>query len=168
MAHIDKSYYSNLYDTIEISTNSGASYTWYSTWMNSNPLYYPGVYVGNEQLSNVRVRKKYQFHTGIALVYKPNLNHSGWYYWWYQSVPHYWTFLNDSLWTLVEVYLPNNIEAIYNCSFLGCDSIETVYYDGTLAEWNRVNKGSYNGNLASAKVVCSINEDGSENIAYPI
>ena len=66
--------------------------------------------------------------------------------------------------TLTSVIIPDGITTIGFCAFESCTSLETVYYGGTQAEWDAIEKGGGNKCLTDAEIICT---DGIINEREP-
>ena len=53
------------------------------------------------------------------------------------------------------IRIPANIKLIDHAAFYECSSLETVYYGGTIDQWENVVIGSYNKYLRRATIVCT-------------
>lgn len=57
---------------------------------------------------------------------------------------------------LTSVTIGNGVASIGSYAFVGCDSLTSVTFDGTKAEWNAVYKGlQWKHNCPFTEVVCS-------------
>ncbi len=70
----------------------------------------------------------------------------------------------DRCTTLTSVIIPDGITTIGFCAFESCTSLETVYYGGTQAEWDAIEKGGGNKCLTDAEIICT---DGIINEREP-
>ena len=65
-----------------------------------------------------------------------------------------WTF--DGCTSLTSVTIGDGVTSIAYGAFRDCTSLTSVTFDGTMAEWNAVDKGSYwKHNCPFTAVVCS-------------
>ena len=63
---------------------------------------------------------------------------------------------------LTSITIPDSMTSIGNYAFSGCSSLTSVTFEGTMAEWNAIEKGHYlNSNSALVEVVCS---DGTVSV----
>lgn len=51
---------------------------------------------------------------------------------------------------ITSITIPNSITSIGNSAFSGCSGLAEVYYSGTKADWNKINKGTNNDALTNA------------------
>lgn len=56
---------------------------------------------------------------------------------------------------LVEITLPASLTNIGEYAFSGCDTLETVNYKGTQAQWAQIKIDDYNDKLTGAKIICT-------------
>lgn len=57
--------------------------------------------------------------------------------------------------SLTSVTIPNSVTCIYYQAFYGCSSLARIIYDGTIAQWNAIEKGNYwNENTGNYTVHC--------------
>lgn len=56
---------------------------------------------------------------------------------------------------LVSIAIPESITSIGDSAFEYCDSLATVYYNGTVAMWNKISIGSNNTPLSLAEIICT-------------
>lgn len=64
---------------------------------------------------------------------------------------------------LKEIDLPSSVQSIYFRAFAGCSNLETFRYEGTVAEWSKVEKqGAWKTGAPFMNVICS---DGTGHIA---
>lgn len=73
--------------------------------------------------------------------------------------------------SLKIISIPNSINRIDNQAFYGCDSIDTVYFGGYKAKWNRLTRYGQNDSLTKANVICKELKDNcngtcNENISW--
>lgn len=66
--------------------------------------------------------------------------------------------------SLKSVSIPCSVTTIDSSSFDDCTSLETVYYGGTIAEWEAIEIGDFNGYLTNAEIICT---DGIINEREP-
>ena len=75
---------------------------------------------------------------------------------------------------LNTISVPSTLRSIDYCVFEYCDSISSITYNGTVANFNKIEVGKYNGTFTTASVNGSsqtkslkgdVNGDGSFNIA---
>lgn len=64
-----------------------------------------------------------------------------------------------------EITIPKTVKFIGNAAFCGCHNLSKVYFTGTVAEWNAIEKGDYKwtasgGDIPASKVICT---DGEAN-----
>lgn len=63
---------------------------------------------------------------------------------------------------LIGVVFPNSITRIGDCSFYACTSLVNIAFNGTMAEWNAIEKVSFinewNEGVPATKVVCTDGE----------
>ena len=59
---------------------------------------------------------------------------------------------------LKEISLPNTISSIGSYAFYGCSSLETIYFDGSESEFNKIYVGDGNSNFKNAKKVFSVKD----------
>ena len=72
-----------------------------------------------------------------------------------------WSAFRDCT-SLTSVTIPDSVTSIGSDAFSGCTSLESVRFEGTVAEWNSVDKGSlWKHNCPFTEVVCS---DGSVTV----
>ena len=57
--------------------------------------------------------------------------------------------------SITEVFLSPSFKIIGDYCVDGCDKLNTVYYDGTIAQWNNISIGKNNENLKLSTIVCS-------------
>jgi hypothetical protein len=60
--------------------------------------------------------------------------------------------------SMKEITLPKTLQYLGDAVFDGCDLLSTVYFTGTIAEWNAVEKGNYrwtNGGPAATTIICT-------------
>ena len=58
--------------------------------------------------------------------------------------------------SLTSVTIPNSVTCIYYQAFYGCSSLARIIYDGTIAQWNAIEKGNYwNENTGNYTVHCT-------------
>lgn len=83
-------------------------------------------------------------------------------------VPDSVTTLGDtafsSCYSLTNVTLSNSVTTIGDYAFYDCTFLETVYYGGTQAEWDAIEKGGGNKCLTDAEIICT---DGIINEREP-
>ena len=66
-----------------------------------------------------------------------------------------WSAFRDCT-SLTSVTIPDSVTSIGSDAFSGCTSLESVRFEGTVAEWNSVDKGSlWKHNCPFTEVVCS-------------
>lgn len=64
---------------------------------------------------------------------------------------------------LTEIIIPDSVTSIGDTVFFGCSNLETVYYNGTEEEWNRIKEGSaVNAERKNFGYVTILNEDGKQ------
>ena len=57
---------------------------------------------------------------------------------------------------ITKVYLTRNITKIGVSAFWNCENLTEIHYDGTVAEWEAIDKGeTWNAGLKTHKVICS-------------
>jgi hypothetical protein len=57
---------------------------------------------------------------------------------------------------LTNVTIPVNVTYIVDASFLNCTNLTDIAFEGTMAQWNAITKGSnWNKNVPATEVVCS-------------
>lgn len=57
---------------------------------------------------------------------------------------------------MTEIYLPNSVTGIWPKAFGRCTSLTSITFNGTMEEWNSVNKGSkWNANVPATYVQCT-------------
>ena len=91
------------------------------------------------------------FAPGITGVYK---------------VPENVNYINDEAFggsRLSGVVLPANLFSIENNAFMGCDSLNKVYYSGTREQWSNIEVGYGNDDLLHAEIICGENIEGLFN-----
>lgn len=71
------------------------------------------------------------------------------------------TFQNKSL--IRSISIPKSVTSIGDSAFRNCIGLETVYYSGTIEEWNEISIAIDNDCLISATIICS---NGTINGAY--
>ncbi len=54
--------------------------------------------------------------------------------------------------SMTSITIPNSVTSIESWAFYNCDSLTNIYYDGTMAQWNAIDKGkewdySYNNSM---------------------
>ena len=53
---------------------------------------------------------------------------------------------------LASIEIPNSVTSIFNRAFYGCSSLENIYYNGTLADWCKINfEDEYSNPMYAAK-----------------
>ena len=58
--------------------------------------------------------------------------------------------------SLVKVYLPKSLPRIGATMFRNCGALTDIFYEGTVAEWNALGKGSdWDGNTPAYTIHCS-------------
>ncbi len=58
--------------------------------------------------------------------------------------------------SLTSVTIPDSVTCIYYQAFYGCSSLERIIFDGTIAQWNAIEKGNYwNENTGNYTVHCT-------------
>lgn len=58
--------------------------------------------------------------------------------------------------SLTSVTIPDSVTCIYYQAFYGCGSLERIIFDGTIAQWNAIEKGNYwNENTGNYTVHCT-------------
>ena len=58
--------------------------------------------------------------------------------------------------SLTSVTIPDSVTCIYYQAFYGCSSLERIMFDGTIAQWNAIEKGNYwNENTGNYTVHCT-------------
>ena len=56
---------------------------------------------------------------------------------------------------LTSVAIGKRVTSIGACAFVGCKSLTSVTFEGTIAEWNAIEKGSFwNEYMPATEVVC--------------
>lgn len=61
--------------------------------------------------------------------------------------------------SLTSVTIPDSVVSIGNEVFYGCTSLTSITFEGTIAQWNAIEKGyKWNYNVPATKVVCSDGE----------
>lgn len=91
------------------------------------------------------------FAPGITGVYK---------------VPENVNYINDEAFRgsrLSGVVLPANLFSIENNAFMGCDSLNKVYYSGTREQWSNIEVGYGNDDLLHVEIICGENIEGLFN-----
>ncbi len=64
--------------------------------------------------------------------------------------------------SLMSIEIPDGVTSIGEMAFDGCSSLTSITFEGTVAEWNAIEKGIYwNYNVPATKVVC---KDGEVSI----
>ena len=81
-------------------------------------------------------------------------------------IPYGITFIGDDCFencvSLTKVTLPKSIERIYNTAFTGCTSLTSIKFNGTMEDWNNLDKDTnWNKDVPATQVRCS---DGIVNI----
>ena len=57
---------------------------------------------------------------------------------------------------LTKIVIGNSVTCIYYQAFYGCGSLERIIFDGTIAQWNAIEKGNYwNENTGNYTVHCT-------------
>lgn len=65
--------------------------------------------------------------------------------------------------------IPSSIKNIGTSAFYGCESLSTIYYKGTIEDWNEIDINDYNENLSNATLYFYLQEeptDGNHNYWY--
>ena len=57
---------------------------------------------------------------------------------------------------LTEIYIPKTVTQILDYAFYDCNSLETVYFGGTLSQWNLIAKGVGNTVLDNVKIYTNV------------
>ena len=58
--------------------------------------------------------------------------------------------------SLKSITIGNNVTSIGYYAFEGCTSLKSITFEGTIAQWNAIRKGSsWNSNVPATKVICS-------------
>ena len=63
--------------------------------------------------------------------------------------------------SMTEITIPKTVQYIGDAAFCGCYNLAKVYFTGTVAEWNAIEKGNYKwveGEIPASKVFCSDGE----------
>ena len=70
--------------------------------------------------------------------------------------------------SLTTVTMPKTVEAIAEKAFLNCEELVEVYYDGTRADWGKIEIGSDNDSLLKAEFYCEPTTSGQcgENLNW--
>lgn len=70
----------------------------------------------------------------------------------------YEAFYYCSYYILTSIEIPNSVTVIGDFAFSGCESLERITFNGTVEEWNAIEKSYWNGSVPATKVVCSDGE----------
>jgi hypothetical protein len=58
--------------------------------------------------------------------------------------------------SLTSITIPNSVTIIRDYAFWGCSSLISIEFQGTMDQWNAINKGSdWNGEVPATYVQCS-------------
>ena len=61
--------------------------------------------------------------------------------------------------SLTNITIPSSVTEIDDYTFYGCKSLKTIKFDGTVEQWNSVEKGEkWNDDVPATVVVCSDGE----------
>ena len=64
---------------------------------------------------------------------------------------------------LTSVTIPDSVTSIGNGAFYGCTGLTSIAFNGTIAQWNAISKGSYwKTDMPATEVVCT---DGTISIS---
>ncbi len=63
---------------------------------------------------------------------------------------------------LTEVTLPDSVSSIGGHTFYGCENLESIYFSGTLQQWESIQIGNYNNSLIDATLYCLNGEQQPE------
>ncbi len=76
-------------------------------------------------------------------------------------------FMNDT--DLTSVTIPTSVTSIGGFAFKGCTALTTIYYEGTRAEWNAVERWAWIGDESAVRIVCTdgVYEPGDSDGNYP-
>ena len=75
-------------------------------------------------------------------------------------IPYGITFIGDDCFencvSLEKVTLPASITEIYSTAFTNCSSLSEIKFNGTMEQWNNIDKGSgWNADISATQVICS-------------
>ena len=54
---------------------------------------------------------------------------------------------------LISITIPDGVTSINDSAFRGCTSLRTVYYTGSVEDWNKIVFGSGNDDLLDAEII---------------
>ena len=58
--------------------------------------------------------------------------------------------------SMTSITIPNSVTNLGTYAFSGCTKLKDIYFDGTKAEWNNINKGNYwNKNMTNYSIHCT-------------
>ncbi len=69
---------------------------------------------------------------------------------------------------LTEIIIPDSLTYIGKSAFIGCDSLKSIFFNGTAEKWNNISVGTGNESLSDAvkyfysETEPSLNADGTE------
>ncbi|MCR4660384.1 MAG: leucine-rich repeat protein [Clostridia bacterium] len=66
------------------------------------------------------------------------------------------TFVENDYFAVTDLYITKDVEEIGNYAFVSCNQLATIYYEGTMEEWNAITKAEHwNQNLGSLVIHCA-------------